>query len=513
MLLLLVALAGCVHAVPPARLGAEPPQLGHAVHGYVLPAGAAMGSDYCLDPDSPVLRRALTAPRKRPSDRVAARALAADVDALHLFLREQYVGWSELDRHLDRTADAWFDAWARDLREGPSEITVAEGFLDRWTSLRGAHRDMHLALDGWARAIAEHPALAVRELQAPLDGPLAEECAVRGEGRVEPGTLREAVEIGVDGTPVPIVTVSVEGADEVQLVCPDRTHTLRARPRAGRLAEGPVYELEIVEVEGRTTAIVTVRRLLGSIRDLERLSRIAEDYPAWSHADRVVFDFRGNGGGDDGYVWDWVKAAVRGRFDVGESVERVGASGDCSTWNWRVASHVVAREIDTEAARAELARLRAGWTPRETLPSQRAKRLRLTASAALPFQGDVLVLVDRGSVSSGERGPELLALTTGATLVGERTGGWMEYGGVRPFVLPRTGMVVQVPTRRHHFAEPREGVGLSVPVYLAPELLALPARALLTRLSGIPAPRSTDVARGDALPSAHAHLPSPTALP
>jgi hypothetical protein len=42
----------------------------------------------------------------------------------------------------------------------------------------------------------------------------------------------------------------------------------------------------------------------------------------------------------------------------------------------------------------------------------------------------------------------------------------MQYGEVRRFVLPHTGLVCQVPTRRFFFDTTVEGVGVPVDVYL-----------------------------------------------
>lgn len=96
------------------------------------------------------------------------------------------------------------------------------------------------------------------------------------------------------------------------------------------------------------------------------------------------------------------------------------------------------------------------------------------------------MLLDRESASSAEGSALLLAQAFGATLVGERSGGYFEYGELTPFVLPRTGLVIELPTKRFYPAERIEGVGLPVDVYLPPELMKRPARALLPILRQLP---------------------------
>ena len=83
-----------------------------------------------------------------------------------------------------------------------------------------------------------------------------------------------------------------------------------------------------------------------------------------------------------------------------------------------------------------------------------------------PYPGRVVALVDRHSGSSGELAALELRRALGAILVGERTAGTMQYGQLQRFVLPRTGLVWQVPTRRFFFEEEVEGVGLPVDAYL-----------------------------------------------
>ena len=86
--------------------------------------------------------------------------------------------------------------------------------------------------------------------------------------------------------------------------------------------------------------------------------------------------------------------------------------------------------------------------------------------ATHPYRGRVGVLLDRHAGSSGELAALDLRRALGAVLVGERSAGTMQYGEVRRFVLPHTGLVCQVPARRFFFDTAVEGVGVPVDVYL-----------------------------------------------
>ncbi|MBT3221487.1 MAG: hypothetical protein HN348_20590, partial [Proteobacteria bacterium] len=73
----------------------------------------------------------------------------------------------------------------------------------------------------------------------------------------------------------------------------------------------------------------------------------------------------------------------------------------------------------------------------------------------------------------------------GATIVGERTAGYLEYTNVRPFVLPQTGLTVGIPTKRNYYDTPVESIGIPVHIYLAPHLMRKPAEELLPIIQNI----------------------------
>jgi C-terminal processing protease CtpA/Prc len=198
----------------------------------------------------------------------------------------------------------------------------------------------------------------------------------------------------------------------------------------------------------------------------EQLRRLPEDYPAHARHPRLVFDLRGNGGGSLEWLRAWLAQAVRGPWRSYPWLEATRALWPCATWNHAVVLQVRDGRADAPAARAEREALRAAWGTEPPPPGPRFDPGLRHGGATAPYGGRVVALVDRYSGSSGELAALELRRALGAILVGERTAGTMQYGQLQRFVLPRTGLVWQVPTRRFFFDEEVEGVGLPVDVYL-----------------------------------------------
>jgi hypothetical protein len=88
----------------------------------------------------------------------------------------------------------------------------------------------------------------------------------------------------------------------------------------------------------------------------------------------------------------------------------------------------------------------------------------------LPWAGRMLVLVDRGTRSSGESSAWLLRKGLGARLLGEPTFGMIECGNIVQYALPRSGLVVSLPTKSNDFGFPVESVGFPVDAPLDAEV-------------------------------------------
>jgi hypothetical protein len=228
--------------------------------------------------------------------------------------------------------------------------------------------------------------------------------------------------------------------------------------------------------------------LHGSPEDEATLARIAEDYERHVQKPLVVFDFRGNPGGNDGYVNEWLEKAKQGPWTVPFATLRMdGGRQTCPDWNSAIVSQIAYDRFDTPEGKREREAI---WNdlnqPLRDTPAEWLEGDEATSKSAHPYSGRIIALIDRDSASSGETAPDNLRAALGATILGERSGGYMELGNVRPWVMPRTGAIWQMATKRNFYPTPREFVGLPVDVYLDDDLLALPVEELLPLLKKLP---------------------------
>lgn len=72
----------------------------------------------------------------------------------------------------------------------------------------------------------------------------------------------------------------------------------------------------------------------------------------------------------------------------------------------------------------------------------------------------MVVVVDGHSGSSAESSALMLKAAFGARIVGAPTYGSIDYGNICPYLLPRSGMQIQIPTRVNNWAHPVDFVGI-----------------------------------------------------
>jgi C-terminal processing protease CtpA/Prc len=110
------------------------------------------------------------------------------------------------------------------------------------------------------------------------------------------------------------------------------------------------------------------------------------------------------------------------------------------------------------AAWNQIVRLEALGNP--VTPEQRADqprprpgaRLRLDRESGVlpagpePWRGEMAVLVDHTTASAGESTAWMLRQAFGAELVGTPTAGALTYGDLAPYLLPRSGLELMLPT-------------------------------------------------------------------
>ena len=383
----------------------------------------------------------------------------------------------------DFDVEALFDKHIARLRSGPAKVTFGDSALAFFRELKRHINDLHLGMTGWD----PDPADAFTEYQTPVTGPAPslQGCTVP---RMSPTTLRIAPLLGVDGKPGSLLTVSAQQQREtLELACDEgRRFTLTARPRVSRedgMWDKPVYEWR----RAGNAAIIRVRRFMGTPADHQRLEQLAADYPQHRRAPVIVFDLRGNGGGNDGYAYRWVAQAKRGAWAAGAgSLYPTGSFLPWLMWNQEVWQSIDQDRVDAPASVAARDKLRKEWPRSAAELSVQFKAPQGQHNARTPYKGRIFVLVDRNAGSSGESAAVFFREALGATLVGERTAGHMEYGNIRQLVLPRTHLIFHFATKRNYFHTPMEAVGMPADVYLPPELMGKPAEELLPLLRKLP---------------------------
>jgi hypothetical protein len=216
-------------------------------------------------------------------------------------------------------------------------------------------------------------------------------------------------------------------------------------------------------IEGRTVrdiSVVHLRRLFGDQSDEEALnSWVANAEKQFDH-DRIIVDLRGNGGGNDGYVYDWASDYVpRGFHDAVSSKGWSVAGHRLSAWN-----HCAWLELTLgrDNVPSWLLESRHQPSPHDELGFFDDETC--IPAGKRPWRGRMLVLVDRATRSSGETAAWFLKNAFGATLAGRPTAGTTEYGDVVPYVLPLSGLVIRLPTTKTDYGFPVEFRGFPVDV-------------------------------------------------
>lgn len=123
-----------------------------------------------------------------------------------------------------------------------------------------------------------------------------------------------------------------------------------------------------------------------------------------------------------------------------------------------IEAQVRAATVDTPEAREEMSPLRAQWSETPPVAGLRLHTPMSRCAVPPPYAGRALVLVDQGTGLSGEWAAWELKRNLNTVLLGERFAGGNQYGHVCLFVLLRTGLICQIPTRRF-FCRGRDGGG------------------------------------------------------
>lgn len=72
----------------------------------------------------------------------------------------------------------------------------------------------------------------------------------------------------------------------------------------------------------------------------------------------------------------------------------------------------------------------------------------------------MVVLIDNKTASSAETAALVLRKLFGATLVGQRSAGCVEWGNLAPYLMPASGLRIWLPTCHFDWGQPLEFGGL-----------------------------------------------------
>jgi hypothetical protein len=418
--------APCAHAltqaaVAPASAGSTgaPAPTRHVPAGDVyLPEDRAGGSPFCFDPSSAALRDYVKHPRRDETTPLESEALADDVRDLHTAMKKLYAGYPELLQSTHFDVERFFLAWEKRLRAAGPTVTLADGVLRPLVALRQRIRDNHLMIAGGGSRLSRRADLAFSEYQARgvVEGFDAASCTFDGVTPVT-GTARVAkllTKRGLDAVTTFSARSTVPG---VEVRCGDRTTRFERRISHARPSDdgAPAYEYRVVG----DASLVIVRTLSGSSEVKALLARIPKDYDEHRKRPVIVFDFRGNGGGSDQPVYDWIAKAKPGPWaDPYVQIAVTGAARACGEWNDLVLNQIFFDRVDTPEARAERDAFLAA-TPLGDVrgaPAQVLSGPPEPSHAASPYQGRIFAIIDDASSSSGETAPDALRAALGATV-------------------------------------------------------------------------------------------------
>ena len=421
------------------------------------------GSPWIFDPDE-MVPYDVRLPRGAATD---ARAAADDIRAFGSLLRHTY---ARHDRYAEAglDVDAVIDRHARRVA-ARGRITFADAFLPLLTELRTAVPDNHLSPGMPERAdLWSAPALLVREFRGPVD---RLDDARRATGAI--AATAQRVPLLQQGTlDIAGSVAAFSTAGEAALRAAGFTPVADATPETALVpTSGPAYSFR----RSGTTGIIRLPDFdVGRPGASEQLDQLVADVAKHRESARLVIDLRGNGGGSTFPIMQWA-AAMRTPASVHREAitSRFGSGLQEAVSTWNMGAFIGANYADQPWAKPAIDAGRATqqlWPLGSGTPlSPPGPGAELRGTADSDWNGELLVLVDRRNASSGELAALMLRDWLGATIVGERTGGFLEGLNVQPYQLPATGLLVNVPSIEAAFDDPRirEGAGLPVDIALA----------------------------------------------
>jgi Peptidase family S41 len=259
--------------------------------------------------------------------------------------------------------------------------------------------------------------------------------------------------------------------DELRLCLRDRHVALRGSGRSRIRSDEPAAAVDqgapAVEVDDRHGVLcVTLRRFFGGAEDDKLLWEWARDSLSHFSYDRIVVDLRGNEGGNDAIMLEWIVPVLQAGVRIpGTSAGWVVGEAPLGLWN--PAALIEARDGRDAVPSWHLGH-RHVPSPGDVLQVRTEGDEDPLPAGVRPWDGKMLVLVDAQTKSSGESAAWMLRHGVRGVLIGGRTAGMIEYGNIVPYLLPASGLHIGLTTKHNDYGAPIELVGLPVQAELDP---------------------------------------------
>jgi hypothetical protein len=224
--------------------------------------------------------------------------------------------------------------------------------------------------------------------------------------------------------------------DQLRICLRDRHLSLRGSRLSRIRTDEPVAVVDqnapAVEVEDQHGVLcVTIRRFLGSPEDDGRLWEWARGSLSHFNHERIVVDLRGNSGGNDALMWEWICPVLRAGARIpGTSNGWFVGAAPLGLWN---PSAMIEATDGIDAVPSWHRAHRHVPAPDDVLRVRDEPDKGPLQAGASPWDGKMLVLVDGQTKSSGESAAWMLQHGIGGLLIGGRTAGMIEYGNITPY--------------------------------------------------------------------------------
>jgi Peptidase family S41 len=269
--------------------------------------------------------------------------------------------------------------------------------------------------------------------------------------------------------------------DQLRICLRDRHVALRGSGQSRIRSDEPVAAVDqnapAVEVEDLHGVLcVTIRRFFGGAGDDKRLWEWAGDSLSHFSHERIVVDLRGNEGGNDAIMLEWLLPVLQ----AGVQIPGTSAGwfvGEAPLGLWNSAALIEARDGPAAVPSWHRAH-RHVPAPGDVLQVRKEGDDGPLQAGIRPWGGKMLVLLDGQTKSSGESAAWMLQHAVRGLLIGARTAGMIEYGNIVPYLLPASGLHIGLTTKHNDYGVAIELVGLPVQTELDPRTpLSTVARA------------------------------------